>query len=89
MLVLLIITIFYILSVMFAYKYMQKAHYHPDGIFRGTEYGSVEIIVIFLPLMNSMITIDYILGAWKEKEKKKPSTFFKPRKPFKNEDNSI
>ncbi len=71
--------IIYIFSTIASYKFIQKAHYHPDGRWTSTHPSKSDRITIFLPVINILIAIDYLTGGWKREGVKNKTEFFKQK----------
>ncbi len=92
MIYLLAIVLFYVIPAYLAYKYIQKAHYHPEGRWRHIKTCSSDILVILTPGLNLGIMFVLSCGGWSDGVRK-PSDkenrslaewFFKPRGDNKN-----
>lgn len=63
---LLLIFAFYVLPIIGTYMFIRKEYYHPYGRFYGYEgHPSLfDVIMIFIPLWNLIIAIDYLILGW-------------------------
>ena len=82
MIVLIIISLIYVLSTFCAYKFIQYVYYHPKGRSNVLDPDTLDNIMIFLPIVNFFMAMDFLLGYWKDAQYRK-SNFFKPKKPLK------
>jgi hypothetical protein len=80
--ILLTLIVLYFASIFGAYKFIQKAHFDPKGRYKtiSTEFG--DIIVMLIPLYNTIQSFMLITGAWKSDSYRTKITcddFFKPQ----------
>jgi len=68
----------YITSIYGCYKYIQKSHYHEDGKWNLIKPDNSDILYMLVPLLNSWTAVEYMLGFWKQPEKRAVN-FFKPK----------
>lgn len=73
----------YIVCAIYNYRWIQKTHYHPQGVFYGINPENIDILMVVIPILNLICMIYSFLSEWKAKKYIKKSEFFKPRKPFK------
>lgn len=64
------------------YKVTQLQYHHPEGQFHGERVSSGDVILVFIPLINT-VAFFALIGDWRHRRYKKEITFFKPRKPLK------
>ena len=69
----------YLLSVYGAYKFVQLSYYHEKGIWNNIKPNNTDLITTFLPFVNSMLSIMFLLGDWK-RDCFKETNFFKMKK---------
>lgn len=80
MIYLIILTI-YLLSAFTVYKWMQKAFYHKNGVFKNTKPDYINLFITFVPIIN---TIMAVLGLTFLPATNKSTNFFKPKNYDKN-----
>ena len=56
---------------------VQKSHYHPRGVFKLLKPSSSDYFIMFIPFVNIVAAIHYLIGGWKQ-EKYRKNNFFKP-----------
>lgn len=72
--------IIYILSCVAYYKFTQLSYYHPRGVLYKIEPKPIEIVFIFIPIINTINSlILFFLVGWKKDEYKNKTNFFKPK----------
>lgn len=67
--------VFYILSIVSCYMYFKKSFLDPKGIWKNLTLSTSEVLIVFIPLLNTIFGILYILGFWKD-EKYRTTKFF-------------
>ena len=76
-----ILLIVYLLSCYYNYKWIQKAHYHPDGRWLNSKPNFMDLFFTFWPFVNTILTLSNLFDSpYKQTVKsKKEITFFKPK----------
>ena len=74
-----ILIIIYLLSVYGAYKFVQHSHYHEKGMWNNIKPHNIDLVVTFLPFINSILGIMFLIGAWK-RDCYREINFFKMKK---------
>ena len=70
----------YSLSAYFHYQCTRKCHFHPHGRGYNQNPQKSDIIIMFFPFLNTISSIGYFTGSWKDEKyrKKDYSDFFNP-----------
>ena len=78
---LIILLIIYLISVYMVYKWIQKAHYDPNGKWLYCKPNNEDLFFTFCPFLNTIVMIiNFFDSPIKRKIKvKKEITFFKPK----------
>lgn len=80
MVVLLIILFTYPISAYVNFKWVQKAHYHPNGKYNIISPTEADFFFVFFPIVNTItMVIQFTETPYKEEYKEKEITFFKPK----------
>lgn len=77
---LIFLVIAYIVSVIGAFNFFQHAHYHKQGRWLGLGPDIASLFMIFIPPLNLVFSIGYLLDMWKDDEYR---DVFKPKNPLK------
>lgn len=75
-----LVLVVYLLSVYTTYKYIQYAHYHPQGKWSNIKPDSSAIFLTFFPIVNTIFSLIFLTNGWKDDKHKKKKEFFKPLK---------
>ena len=80
MVVLLIILFTYAISAYVNFKWVQKAHYHPNGKYNIISPTEIDFFFVFFPIVNTIIMIFQIFESpYKKEYKEREVTIFKPK----------
>lgn len=71
-----IFLVIYLLSAFGYYKFIQLAHYHPEGKWNRIEPHDTDKLAVFCPILNTFFCIAGWIHGWKKDSK---SNFFKPK----------
>ena len=58
--------VIYLLSLIGAYHFMMNAFYNPKGMWYGLKMDELDIFSMFLPVLNTYISLMFIYKQWKE-----------------------
>lgn len=81
---LLIFLLIYVASVYGSYRLTQLIYYHPKGRWRSSEPEGVDVFITFMPIMNTIWV--FLIFRWEKDCYRGELTFFKPNKPFAEEE---